>query len=200
MYYTDSHLIFTRHVKKLRTVFATHGIPHKVVTDNGPSFTSKEFKDFIKNGILHITSAPYHPSTNGLAERAVQSFKSGLKKTSGDSIQDKLSKFLFKYRITPHSTTGVSPAELLMNRRLSSRLDLLYPNISKKIQAQQIKQKLGHDNSKPLHSFELGDAVFVENFSNPPPKWIPGKITKVTGPLSYQVARATVWNSGTKAC
>ena len=74
-----------------------------------------------------------------------------------------------------------------MNRRLSSRLDLLYPNISKKVQAQQIKQKLGHDNSKPLRSFELGDAVFVENFSNPPPKWIPGKITKVTGPLSYQV-------------
>ena len=66
-------------------------------------------------------------------------------------------------------------------------MDLLYPNISKKVQAQQIKQKLGHDNSKPLRSFELGDAVFVENFSNPPPKWIPGKITKVTGPLSYQV-------------
>ena len=64
-------------IEKLRIVFATQGIPQKVVTDNGTSFTSHEFKEFMsKNGIIHITSAPYHPSTNGLAERAVQSLPS----------------------------------------------------------------------------------------------------------------------------
>lgn len=120
-------------IEKLRIIFATHGLPQKIVTDNGPSFTSHQFKEFMdKNGILHITSAPYHPSTNGLAERAVQSFKLGLKRTTGDSIQDRLSKYLFKYRITPHSTTGVPPAELLMGRKLQSRLDLLYPNFQRK--------------------------------------------------------------------
>ena len=40
-------------------------------------------------------------------------------------MKEKLSRFLLKYRITPHSSTGVAPAELLMARSLRSRLDLL---------------------------------------------------------------------------
>ena len=91
-----------RTIEKLRIVFATHGLPRKVVTDNGSSFTSEEFQSFMSaNGITHITTAPYPPSSNGLAERAVQTFKRGLKCTTGDSIQERLSKFLFTYRITP---------------------------------------------------------------------------------------------------
>ena len=89
-------------------IFATHGLPLKIVTDNGPSFTSDEFKRFVKgNGIKHVTSAPYHPSTNGLAERAVQTVKRGLRCTQGSSMQEKLLKFLFNYWITPNITTGI---------------------------------------------------------------------------------------------
>ena len=175
-------------IEKLRNIFATHGLPKKIVTDNGPSFVSQEFKEFMsQNGILHITSAPYHPSTNGLAERAVQSFKLGVKRITGSSMQERLTKFLFQYRITPHTTTGIPPAEMLMGRRLQNRLDLLYPDMPLKVQAQQLKQKLAHDKSKPLRSFEDGDLVFAENFTSSPPRWLPGKIVKVTGPLSYQV-------------
>lgn len=175
-------------IEQLRILFATHGIPHKIVTNNGPSFISREFKEYMSSlGITHITSAPYHPSTNGLAERAVQTFKLGLLRTPGKSVQEKLSKFLFQYRITPHTTTGVSPAELLMGQRLHSRFDLLYPTMSEKVQTQQLKQKLNHDRSKPLRTFEVGDTVFAENFTNTPPKWLPGKVVKVTGPLSYQI-------------
>lgn len=62
-------------IEKLQAIFAVHGLPKTIVTDNGPSFTSDEFKRFLhSNGIHHITSSPYHPSTNGLA---VQSFKLG---------------------------------------------------------------------------------------------------------------------------
>ena len=96
---------------------------HIMVTDNGSSFTSEEFKSFLsQNGIVHVTTAPYHPSSNGLAERAVQTFKNGLKRTPGATIQEKLSKFLFTYRITPQTTTGIPPAQLLMGRRLRSAL------------------------------------------------------------------------------
>ncbi len=56
-------------IKTLKMLFSTHGIPQKIVSDNGPTFTSDEFKKFMHaNGVRHITSAPYHPSTNGLAE------------------------------------------------------------------------------------------------------------------------------------
>ena len=56
-------------IEKLREVFSIHGLPQKIVTDNGSAFTSREFGEFMKeNGILHVTSAPYHPATNGLAE------------------------------------------------------------------------------------------------------------------------------------
>lgn len=49
-------------IERLHILFANHGIPQKIVTDNGPSFTSDEFKRFmLANGILHVTSAPYHP-------------------------------------------------------------------------------------------------------------------------------------------
>ena len=68
-------------ISALRTIFATFGLPEILVSDNGSVFTSEEFRVFIKrNGIRHLTSAPYHPATNGLAERAVQIFKRALKK------------------------------------------------------------------------------------------------------------------------
>ena len=59
-----------------------------------------------KNGITHTTSAPYHPSSNGLAERAVQIVKQGIKKLQEGSLKDKVSRTLFTYRTTPHTTTG----------------------------------------------------------------------------------------------
>ncbi len=68
----------TSTIDKLRSIFTTHGLPQSLVSDNATSFTSAEFKRFVQeNGIHHITSAPYHPSTNGLAKRAVQTFKQG---------------------------------------------------------------------------------------------------------------------------
>ena len=93
-------------IEKLRIVFATHGLPQKVVTDNGQ--LRLRVRSSVHSGILHVTTSPYHPSSNGLAERVVQTFKQGLKRTPGSTIQERLSKFLFTYRITPH-TTVTSP-------------------------------------------------------------------------------------------
>lgn len=67
-------------ISTLMSVFATHGLPVRVVTDNGPQFCSDEFSEFLRsNGIQHTRSAPYHPSTNGEAERLVQTFKHNMK-------------------------------------------------------------------------------------------------------------------------
>ena len=107
---------------------------------------------------------------------------------SQDTVREKLIKFLFKYRITPHSTTGIPPAELLMGRRLRSRLDLLQPSLTSKVQQSQMTQKQNHDTKKPYCQFAEGDLVYAENFStNRDKKWLPGKVIMVTGPLSYVI-------------
>ena len=104
-------------IQQLRTLFAQFGIPRTVVTDDGPCFISKEFREFmIKNGIHHIRFSPYHPASNGLAEHAVPVFKEGFKKMKEGTISDKIAHFLFSYRNLSHSTTGMSPAELMFSR------------------------------------------------------------------------------------
>ncbi|XP_064472856.1 uncharacterized protein K02A2.6-like [Ornithodoros turicata] len=72
----------TKHtIEKLHELFSRFGIPESFVTDNGPQFVSQEFKDFLKKmGIRHVTTTPYHTSSNGLAERFVQSLKTALRK------------------------------------------------------------------------------------------------------------------------
>lgn len=117
----------------LRDWFAAHGIPHRVVTDNGAQF---EFADFCKNnGIKHTKSAPYHPASNGLVECFVQTLKQSLKVTlnDGHSLSHRLSSFLLTYCTTSHATTGVSPSELLCQRHLNTRLDLIQPEPEKTV-------------------------------------------------------------------
>ena len=173
----------------LRLSFATHGLPETLVTDNGSVFKSAEFEHFLKmNRIHHLTSAPYHPASNGLAERAVQSFKNAMKKTTRDSVETKVARFLLHYRVTPHSTTGISPAELLMGRRLRTHLDLLRPNVAKRVQRNQEKQKEGHDRSVPDRNFAEGDRVWVKNFSpGTRTRWLSGTVKEIQGARLFLV-------------
>ena len=105
------------------TIFAQFGIPDTVVSDNGPTFVSNEFKSYLQHqGICHVTSTPYHPASNGLAERAVQIVKNGLKRNTTGTLTERLACLLFNYRISPHGMTGVSPSELMFNRVVKSKL------------------------------------------------------------------------------
>lgn len=69
-------------VEVVRSVFASYGLPVEVVTDTGPQFASSEFQEFLhKNGVKHTLTPPYHPQSNGAAERAVQTMKKPLLKS-----------------------------------------------------------------------------------------------------------------------
>ena len=77
----------------LRNIFAQLGLPENLVSDNGPTFVSAEFKDFFhlqRNSGKHIMTSLYHPSYSGLAEQAVQTFKNGLRKIRDGSLKTKL--------------------------------------------------------------------------------------------------------------
>ena len=174
-------------IAKLREIFATHGLPETIVSDNGPNFTSAEFENFLsKNGVKHTKVSPYHPASNGQAERAVRAFKEGIGKMEEGTIQDKLSRFLLKYRTTPHTTTGVTPAELLMKRKLRTKLDLLVPNTARLVRQKQEHQKQTHDHHAKHRDFEANDPVFIKDFSSPK-SWQKGTVVHTTGPVSALV-------------
>ena len=151
-------------IEKLCHSLAIHGLPETLVSDKGTCFTSHEFEVFMKkNGIRHIRSAQFHPATNGLAERAVQTLKHGLKKTLGGTLETRLQRFLSTYPVTPQTTMGVSPSELLSNRKVRTRLDLVQPCVETRVVQRQMQQKLNHDHGV-VREFRVGDAVNVKNF------------------------------------
>ena len=178
-----------RTIEVLSTYFARYGLPEQLVSDNGPQFTSYEFETFTQQqGIKHIKSAPYHPSTNGLAERFVQTFKNAMKasEADGQSLITRLNVFLSKYRTTPHATTGLTPSELFLQRKVRTKLDLLKPHTSEVVARKQLEQKKHHDKHSKLRSFTDGQTVLVRDYlSNK--KWVYGVISCVLGPTMYKV-------------
>ena len=175
-------------ILELKEIFSNHGLPDQIVSDNGPSFTAQEFKMFcVSNGIEHITTSPYHPAGNGLAEKAVGIFKAAMIKMSSKApLRERVNRFLAKYRTTPHVTTGVTPAELLCGRKLKTHLDLCHPTLQKSVSQHQQSQKLNHDKTAIEREFSVYDNVFVKNFGRGE-KWIAGQIVQSTGPVSYKV-------------
>ena len=106
---------------RLRKIFATHGIPERLESDNGPPFQSAEFAEFAKEmGFHHHRITPEHPRANGEAE----SFMKVLIKTEQIAHSDgRTSSFsvqymLMGYRSTPHPATGYTPYEALMKRNV----------------------------------------------------------------------------------
>ncbi|KAJ8377185.1 hypothetical protein SKAU_G00077650 [Synaphobranchus kaupii] len=106
-------------ITHLKSIFARHGIPETVVTDNGPQFSGMAFAAFAESyGFGHITSSPRYPQSNGEAERAVKTVKALLKKAADPYLA------LLAYRATPLQN-GYSPAQLLMGRRLRTTVPTL---------------------------------------------------------------------------
>ncbi len=170
-------------VNKLRNLFATHGLPKVTVSDNGPAFIGEEFKTFLtRNGVKHVYSAPYHPASNGQAERMVRTFKESLKTLKSGDIQTKLDRLLYKYRITPHSTTGKSPAEMMFGRPLRTPFHLLIKpesQVSRAGQSCKIKEK--------TRNFARGEKVWAKNFGKGGDKWIAGVVSKKLGNVTYEI-------------
>ena len=100
-------------ITALKAIFARYGVPAFLVSDNGPQYVSQEMKDFAsKYGFVQVTSSPHYPRSNGLAERTVRTVKALFSKSKD------LYLCLLAYRAIPLPWCGLSPAELLMGRRI----------------------------------------------------------------------------------
>ena len=189
--YIDAHVMTSlttaATILRLRQTFATHGLPCTLVSDNGTAFTSHKFQNFYRSsGINHIHSAPFHPASNGLAERAAETIKDGLKKIKGGDLETRMYQFLSRYRVTPQMTTGQMPAEMLMSKRTRFRLDLLYPAVEDRVLNKQAKAQENHNAAVTERTFLTGDAVWAMNFATKP-KWLPGVLQTRLGPVSFTV-------------
>lgn len=139
---------------KLRATFARFGIPEEVVSDNGPQFSSEAFRDLAREmDFKHTTSSPHNPQGNGHAERAVQTAKRILRQ------EDPLLALMI-YRSSPHSSTGVSPAELLMGRKIRTTLPILAKNLQPKWPSRlHIRAKDAVEKSKQAYYYNRRHGV-----------------------------------------
>ena len=82
------------------------------MSDNAPTFKVAEFENFLKlNGVKHTLTPPYHPASNGAAERSVQDLKHILARRPKMTLSHNVADWLFVYRNKPHTTTIQTPAE-----------------------------------------------------------------------------------------
>ena len=171
----------------LDELFAAYGVPVTVVSDNGRQFVSEEFETFLKrSGVkYHKTTAPYHPATNGQAERYVETTKDALRKmgTTRGSLQTNLNEFLRQYRKAPHSTTGQPPAQLFIGRNIRTRLDLVKPESTQT----KVSQRQQAEFSPTYRTFKPLQTVYFLSGNPRMDKWVPGIIITRLGDIHYDI-------------
>lgn len=187
-------------IKAIRPIFARLGIPRQIVSDNGTTFVSREFQQFLEhNGVEHLRSPVGHPPTNGQAENGVKQSKTALKKaifgTTASNLELHLQAFLLDYRNSIHSTTGETPARLMVGRNLRSRLDLLNPRgglkgrvvkaaVRETVANRQQKQREAY-KGRANRTFAVNDVVLTKDYSRP------GKVSWTKGIIVSKLGRQT---------
>ena len=108
-------------ISTMKQIFSEHGIPSRVVSDNGPQYSSEAFKEFAQQWQFdHITSSPKFPKSNSFIERQIQTIKRAIIKAKQAGRDPNLA--ILCLRTTPINHNLLSPAELLNNRILRSNL------------------------------------------------------------------------------
>lgn len=180
-------------INKLNEFFSRYGDCEQLVSDNGTQFTSSHFQNFMQSrGIQHLRTAPFHPQSNGQAERFVDTLKRTLKKlkNEGGTSLDNLETFLQTYRSTPNRNVNdfKSPAEAFIGRKIKTSLDLLKPRkpISTTPNEKQNQQFDKHHGARN-RQFIPGDKIYAKIYRNNKDHWVPGTVIERKGTVNYNV-------------
>ncbi|CAH8670750.1 unnamed protein product [Schistosoma haematobium] len=179
-------------IEKLRQVFSCFGCPDVLVSDNGPQFTSAEFSKFCAaNAVRHIKTPPYHPQSNGLVERFVDTFKRALLKAEGEGeIDEMIQRFLQTYRATPNPTTNnqESPAEAIFGRKIRIPMEQMKPKLRANLRKnKRMEQQFNKRHGALPRRFKVGQAVITRDFTGVKPTWKFGIIIRKKGKVIYEV-------------
>ena len=153
-------------ISKLRDYFARWGIIELLVTDSGPPFQSRELKIVLtNNGVRHMTIAPEHAQSNEAAENAVGTVKDKLKKILeiGATLDEVTNRFLLEYRTIQQTTTNRMPAEMQMNRQISTRFDVM-------LKRKAIKERENFGGNRNVE-VTVGDTILARDLRKGQPKW-----------------------------
>ena len=178
-------------IECLEDTFARHGIPVTLKSDNGPQFVSGEFKNFCQdNNIEHCKTTPRWAQANGEVERQNRSLLKRLQIAQAEKLdwRGELRKYLFQYRSVAHTTTGRSPAELLFNRKLRTKIpenSSLQPfdqDVRDRDSEQKAKSKMYADLRRGAQpsEVEVGDHVLLKQDKQ-------NKLTTNFGGLPHEV-------------
>lgn len=172
--------------------FSRHGIPQRIITDNGTNFASEEFKTFTKKwNICHCTSSPHYPQANGKAEATVKIAKQIIKKSEMNNEDIWLN--LLHHRNIPNKI-GTSPVERLYSRSTrtllpsatKNYLPMMIEDVPLKIEESRRKAKFYYDKGKKdLPKLVIGQPVVTQLNPKINKEWTPGKVQNKLSDRSY---------------
>lgn len=186
-------------IETLRTMFTYFGLPKSLVSDNGPPFNAQEIATFCNNNkIKKLNSPPYHPQSNGWAERAVRTIKKCLKKMACDiktqhiPMALKINNFLLKYRNTPNSITKLTPNDCIFTFRPRTLLSTL--NEKGKKEKKEIKKKEEEEvqlrqiaKKSTSMEFKVNDEVLCKAEGNKRVKWMKAVVVSKESERTYKI-------------
>lgn len=180
-------------INLLKSIFARHGIPKVIPSDNGTNYSSEQFKVFAKSwNIKHVTSL--HAQSNGMVERCMQTYKNMMRKAEHDNKDPYFC--ILEYRTIPVHVNIPSPANLVFNREIKSLLPRfeifkkeggIVERTRSNLKERQVQQKEYYDrSSKVLKELKEKDEVNVQQKDK---SWQPGKVIEKSKekPRTYTV-------------
>ena len=175
-------------INKTKHVFATHGIPVTLISDNGPNYALHEFAEFARSwDVLHITSSLHHSQSNGRNEATVKTMKNVIRKAKGRDAW----KAIREWRNTVTPGTDSSLVQRLMSRRTRSFMpchtSLYKPHVQQDVTEQFIykrcRAKKYYDrNAKSLPEPVTGQSIRAKDHHS---YWKSGVVEAKVAPRSY---------------